>query len=1056
MESKKMITKFSFLRKHLPMCSGLLIMVFLVTSFVTRGQNDITVSLSVAPPYTPKIFDYFSQQNKTMLTVKNNTGRTIDAYMQVSVTDNAAITASSDPGFRRKLTLEPYGIFRMNQTNYDQIINTDHIIYKGITKQQVAEGNIPEGEYSICISAFDAKNYLISGEDLGCFSFTIKAVEPPVAIRPECGTNIKEMTPQNVLFSWTIPAGAPAITDYTVKIIEVYPSDKNLVEAMMSPSHQVFFEKKMNANSCLLGPADPALITGKRYAFAVIASDPNKVITFNNNGLSDVCDFTYGGGGIGEIIPDKTGLVEIQLLEPTDSIQNTTPPFKWQPKTDIKNSTYSLKIVELLDGQVPIEALERNKPLWTVSGIKELYTRYPFGKPALDSNKTYVWTVEAIGKDGSTKGKGGAKGFTLVGATAVTFECLCGIEITEPPTIFYKCQHDGSFDMQPYGFFISNCHNYGKYWRNENNFDKPSTGIWSINPDTLTCGIHVFHYIIKNNSDNTVYCSEPYTVYIYPDYITIKNTVTGEIVDNLPSSPPLNFCTGDFGELAIPSCSTFPVTWGFRDNSGPFQTWCGSSLSPCTDNPIATNQLNVSSCPNHDGNGDSYLSRIYQAAMTAPAGFVLWPCSQIQKITTKIYCKSQCGTFTVASSTGHTLIPTTDPNTWKVCSATTSGGAAVYPIGIHVHVAGYTGHVTSWDPGTGNDDYYNAIYDPGSTNPYTVTYKVHIKNGQCEEVICSVNFIVWDPYIPAIDNKKDWVCPNKEDDVLCISNTGFPAGGTIQWQYQINCTGAWHSTYGPGNGNCQNTNLIGNNNPYYSPPIVYPSLSSSLCWRAVFVPPSNDACAGNTNSTVPPAAFHGLINLCIKPGIPHITVNPPPPQCCGTVYTFTATPPSTGTAGWSWMWYKDGVPLTGILPDMTGRTFTATEPGDYYVVVYNKNLCDNTKSNVIHLTCCSVNVKLDAPCCVDGITPVSITVYSSSTCGNQIKSLTITGCDGFSFSFANPPPALVVPINPYPSYPAPTPACPSDREWLYTVTVKDNMVPPCIGTASIIIKTCPK
>ncbi|TRZ72023.1 MAG: hypothetical protein D4R97_06240 [Bacteroidetes bacterium] len=1077
MERKEMVTQFSFFRRYLLMYPGLsgmlqnilrsvvartllMSMILVLSSLICQGQNDITISLAIPPPYTPKIIDYFSQPNKVMLTIKNNTERTVDAYMNALVTDNGKISVSSDPKFRKKLTLQPYGVFRLNQTNYTQVIDEDHLLYNGISKKELVEGRIPENEYSLCISAFDAKNNLLSGEEMGCVTFTIRAVEPPATIRPECGINIKEMAPQNLLLSWTIPVGAPAITDFTVKIIEVYPTDKNLFEAMLSPSHQVFFEKKTNINSCLLGPADPALIIDKRYAFAVIASDPNKVITFNNNGMSNVCDFTYGGAGTGEIIPDKTGLVEIQLLEPADSIQNTTPSFKWQPKTELRNATYSLNIVEQLDGQNPMEALTNNKPLWTVTGIKELYTRYPFGKPALDSNKTYVWTVEATGQDGKTKGKGGAKGLTLGGTvTQLTLQCMCAFPMNPPPTTFYKCQHDIAFGMQQFPF-LATCPS-NAFWRDELGNDNPATGLMFISPAALSCGVHQFAYLLKKKSDNSIICYQKYTVYIFPDYITIKNTGTGETVDNLPGSPPLNFCTGDFGELAIPSCSTFPVTWHYRQG-GPWLTWCPPG-SPCTDNPIATNQLNVGPCNSYDINGDAYVLREYRATLTAPAGFGPWPCSNIQTIKAKIYCKTQCGSFAVSSTT-HPLISQVNSNTWKVCSSRNPTDPIPYPIGIDVIVSGFTGHILRWVPGTGTNQYHNLIYGPGSTNPFTVTYEVHIQNGPCDSLVCLVNIIVYDRFDPLIENKKDWVCPNKEDDELCISNpAGLPTGATIQWEYQTNCLGIpanWHHylLFG-GNGNCQNTNLIGDQNPYYNHtilPLSNPVISNSLCWQVKITPPPGSPCTWVTTSPVP-TSFHGKINLIIKPGKPNLSVNPNPvpPPCCPANFTLTATPNGVtpGTPGYSWMWYKDNVPVTSIIPDMSGRTYTASAPGDYFVVVYNMNLCDTAKSDVVHLKCCSVKVSLDAPCCVDGVTPVTITVHSSSDCGHQITSLNISGCDGFSFNFTNPPPALVVPINPYPSYPAPVPPCPSDREWKYTVTVTD--IKGCKGVESVIIKTCP-
>lgn len=270
------------------------IMIPFIFSSLSYGQGSpVQISVTVSPPYTPKIIDYFKQSNKIILTIRNTTGDRIDAYMQIKVSDNSGMTVSSDPAFREKLTMEPYGIFRMNQTNYGRVVNQDHLLFKGITKQEIIEGRISENEYTICISAYDAKNNLLSGEEEGCFSFMIKAVEPPAIIQPECNSNIPASAPQFVNFSWTVPVGAPQNTEYTIKIIEILPYDKNLNEAILSPSHPVFFEKRVNVTSCLLGAADPALIPGKKYAFEITADDPGKEIKFDNNGMSLPCSFNY-------------------------------------------------------------------------------------------------------------------------------------------------------------------------------------------------------------------------------------------------------------------------------------------------------------------------------------------------------------------------------------------------------------------------------------------------------------------------------------------------------------------------------------------------------------------------------------------------------------------------------------------------------------------------------------------------------------------------------------------------------------------------------------------
>jgi hypothetical protein len=119
-------------------------------------------------------------------------------------------------------------------------------------------------------------------------------LESPVILQPVCGQRIKVKTPQTINFNWTIPSGSPVNTQYNLKIIEIWPSGRNVNDAFQSAIQPVFFEKTINVNSYLFSASDPVLIDGKQYAFAVIAIDPANKVTFRNKGVSEVCSFSYG------------------------------------------------------------------------------------------------------------------------------------------------------------------------------------------------------------------------------------------------------------------------------------------------------------------------------------------------------------------------------------------------------------------------------------------------------------------------------------------------------------------------------------------------------------------------------------------------------------------------------------------------------------------------------------------------------------------------------------------------------------------------------------------
>jgi hypothetical protein len=76
--------------------------------------------------------------------------------------------------------------------------------FAGITQQEALNGNLPEGEYQLCLQAYDYSNLELrsQAEPLGCSNiFTIQFVQPPLLITPTCSTEVSFSNPQNVLYS---------------------------------------------------------------------------------------------------------------------------------------------------------------------------------------------------------------------------------------------------------------------------------------------------------------------------------------------------------------------------------------------------------------------------------------------------------------------------------------------------------------------------------------------------------------------------------------------------------------------------------------------------------------------------------------------------------------------------------------------------------------------------------------------------------------------------------------------------------------------------------------
>ena len=90
-----------------------------------------------------------------------------------------------------------------------------------------------------------------------------------------------------------------------------------------------------------------------------------------------------------------------ELINPQDGaeVKEELPIFIWTPPMSLKMGdfvTYQLKIVELLDGQVPQEAMESN-PAWFVEkGITSTSFQLPLSARSLEAGRSYAWQITAF------------------------------------------------------------------------------------------------------------------------------------------------------------------------------------------------------------------------------------------------------------------------------------------------------------------------------------------------------------------------------------------------------------------------------------------------------------------------------------------------------------------------------------------------------------------------------------------------------------------------------------------------------------------------------------
>lgn len=84
------------------------------------------------------------------------------------------------------------------------------------------------------------------------------------------------------------------------------------------------------------------------------------------------------------------------------SLDTRLPQFTWLPPAPLqqfRQLRYEIVVTEVHDGQPPVEAVQQNIPVLRMPRLQENFLSYPSGHAALDTGRTYAWTV--IAKEGA-------------------------------------------------------------------------------------------------------------------------------------------------------------------------------------------------------------------------------------------------------------------------------------------------------------------------------------------------------------------------------------------------------------------------------------------------------------------------------------------------------------------------------------------------------------------------------------------------------------------------------------------------------------------------------
>lgn len=182
--------------------------------------------------------------------------------------------------------------------------------------------------------------------------------------------------------------GSGIIAELKTRAILIVPGNNKLVPEDLSIEYINFSDQSIQQFENQTGSLPPG-----NYRVCIITGCPSA----NCDGLGT--GFVYLET---PLCKDFTVLLPSPLLlnfpKNGAEIETTKPQLSWIPPMPIASQqtlNYRLRLVEKMENQSAIDALNRNRPLIDESGIEYLFLNYPADMEELDTSKKYAWQVEA-------------------------------------------------------------------------------------------------------------------------------------------------------------------------------------------------------------------------------------------------------------------------------------------------------------------------------------------------------------------------------------------------------------------------------------------------------------------------------------------------------------------------------------------------------------------------------------------------------------------------------------------------------------------------------------
>jgi len=264
----------------------------------------VTLQVVITPPLSPYFEDYLQFENKAMVILNGmpqpDRGD-YEVYLRGQIEGNNGVLIRTKEFFKpgAPIIVPNGGSVMVTGSELNPYFTLSNLDVSGIDAAELAVSDgLPEGVYTFCMRAYDFYTDEPLSADIpsGCSqALVIQHVDPPQILNPVNEQLLIQSDPQQMVISWSRPAGAPLQTSYHLALAELFEGmDPNeAIQGMLSPP---CFETETNQSTYLYGLADPPLEPGHRYVLQVQIRDDEELTIFRNEYYPDESNNAMGYG----------------------------------------------------------------------------------------------------------------------------------------------------------------------------------------------------------------------------------------------------------------------------------------------------------------------------------------------------------------------------------------------------------------------------------------------------------------------------------------------------------------------------------------------------------------------------------------------------------------------------------------------------------------------------------------------------------------------------------------------------------------------------------------